>query len=182
MFFVGYTGLVDGATKYVLTPDAIIVVLYSWIGIILRNAYYSQEAHDWSTNGHPLNLFRSQDQGVPISSGVIDGDEVSPISLLAFFNSRHFSMIVLILLNKLNRHEKGLVTDIKNDQSLWKNLNKLQQVFYDILRCLLKDLALRLILKGTDIAFAVFKRDLPFVIIASLLINHLVKAPKWYKR
>ena len=37
------------------------------------------------------------------AGGVIDGDEVSPLSMFAVFNSRHFSMIVLILLNRLNR-------------------------------------------------------------------------------
>lgn len=42
LVFVTYTSIIDGFKKYVLTKDAFVVVLYSWIGIILRNYFYPQ--------------------------------------------------------------------------------------------------------------------------------------------
>lgn len=101
--FITYTSLIDGAKKYVLTKDGLIVVLYFWAEILLRNAIYTQETHNWMTKGNPLSSAAKSQVGVPIAAAVIDGDEVSPLSMFAIFNSRHFSMIVLILLNRLNR-------------------------------------------------------------------------------
>lgn len=58
----------------------------------------------------------------------------------------------------------------------------LKYAVYDVMRCLMKDFTLRLILKGSDIALALFKKDLKFAVVASLLINLLVKSPKWFRR
>lgn len=112
--FMSYTGIVDGAKKYILTKDAIAVVLYSWIGVILRNSYFCQDVHNWTISHNLLNTVSK----VPVSTHIDDITTISPISVLPRFNSNHFAIIVLVVFNKLNRYERGLMP-VTNDKSIW---------------------------------------------------------------
>lgn len=188
--FLIYAGTIDGVKKYVLTKDAIIVVLYSWIGIILRNAYFNQDYHNWSTKHS--SLFAGKPVA-PISTAI--DSEVSPISLIPVLTSGRFAMIVLVVFNKLNRHDRGLVSSSSTSSEdenvsepsltnqITSRLHKLKYIAFDLLRCLLKDMVLKTILHGKlEIVFAQLYSDVKFVVITSLIVNHLVKVPSWYKR
>jgi hypothetical protein len=48
-------GVKDSFTKYVLTKDAIALVLYAWLAIVLRNTYFPQQVHNWMVVNNPLS-------------------------------------------------------------------------------------------------------------------------------
>lgn len=56
----------------------------------------------------------------------------------------------------------------------------MKYIVFDIVRCLLKNMVLSSILQGQFVAPK--WNELKFVAIASLVVNHTVKTPSWYKR
>lgn len=162
-----------------LTKDALFVVAYAWIGIILRNYFFCQEVHNWSTIHSPL--FAGQDDAASSESVKTANAEISPFALLPMVNSGRFAMVILIIFNKLNRHDRGLVVEDAGEKTIWTRIGKMKYILFDLVRCLLKDLVLNAILHGPTATDGLYS-DVKFVVIASLLVNHLVKVPTWYKR
>ena len=178
MIFVSFTSVLDVFQKYVLTKDALIVILYSWVGVILRNWYYTQEVFDWSSGHSPLIDAKRASLLTTSNDG-----QVSLLSMVPIFKSAHFAMIVLIIFNKMNRHDNELVQD-QGKPTMLKRILKLKYVFFDIQRCLLKDIILHFLVQGdnTNQSASRLLNDVKFVAIASVFVNHVVKAPNWYKR
>lgn len=68
--------------------------------------------------------------------------------MLAIFNSSKFAMIMLIIMNRLNRHERDLNDAKTESPTLLKRIYKTKIIVYDIVRCLLKNVVLSSILKN----------------------------------
>lgn len=86
-----------------------IVGVYCFIGILLRNYIFCQEVHEWSTRHNPL-FSGSRDMPTKMSTDQDGQVTMSPFSILPKLTSGRFAIIVLVILNKLNRHERNLIT------------------------------------------------------------------------
>lgn len=73
----------------------------AWAAIVIRNTYISQEVHDWAVADHPLMM----DQVPAPDSAPVK----NIVTVLPSLSQRYFAMIVIILSNKLYRHERGLL-------------------------------------------------------------------------
>lgn len=185
LVFIGYESLIDGFKNYICKSDAMIVILYALIGILLRNYFYCQEIHQWSTKHSPLNS--NAENGSSATTAALDGHlaAVNPLSVLPKLTSGRFAIIVLVTLNKLNRYQRDLITSPKTEptttlQKIWKRVKRVNIIAFDAVRCLLKDFVLSTIINGPK--YETLYDDLKFVAITSFIINHTVKAPSWYKR
>lgn len=102
-------------------------------------------------------------------------------------NQKHFAIIVLILYNKLNRHNR----DIKvNTEGKSKIVAMIKQnvccVFFDVMRCLFRDILMTLVLEGysgntADSSALLFNlaNDIKFIAAVSIFVNTFINVSLW---
>ena len=97
------TSIIDGFKNYILHLDAVFIILYAWIAILFRNYNYSQEMHYWNTRNNPL-FEGERDLPTIMTRGEGGNLAVSPLSLVPKVTSGRFAIIVIVILNNLNRY------------------------------------------------------------------------------
>lgn len=147
--------MVDGFKNYICKPDAITIILYSWIGILLRNYYYCQEVQQWNIRHNPLFVGEKE-----VAATMIKGEDgqlvTSPFSIVPKLSSGRFAIIVLVILNNLNRYEKGLITKSSYDGDnklimIWNRLKRVNIIVFDAIRCLLKNFIVSAMINGPNL-------------------------------
>ena len=99
-------------------------------------------------------MFTGERESPTIVAKIEDGNlAISPFSLVPKVTSKHFAIIVTVLLNQFNRHTNGLVQPInkKSNSSIMSFIYRLKRVnilVYDALRCLLKDVLIQALITG----------------------------------
>jgi len=68
---------------------------------------------------------------------------------MMILNQKHFAIIVLILCNKLNRHNRDIKVYTEGKSKIVAMIKQnVSCVFFDVMRCLFRDILMTLVLEG----------------------------------
>jgi len=95
-----------------------------------------------------------------VAATMIKGEDgrlvTSPFSIVPKLSSGRFAIIVLVILNNLNRYEKGLITKSSYDGDnkliiIWNRLKRVNIIVFDAIRCLLKNFIVSAMINGPNL-------------------------------
>jgi len=171
-------GTVDFVNKYFTHNfEGVGILLYTLVAIVLRNSQYSQEVQDWTTEHQPKALanrmFHFYSDKTTITMPVL--------------NQKHFAIIVLVLCNKLNRHDRDIkvASEGKSKIVAWLRQNACS-VFFDVMRCLFRDILITVVLDGASAyttdshaLLSSLANDIMFIAAVSIFVNQFINVSLW---